>query len=92
MAYKVEFWDSAFDDLKALRKNDKNDYVKCFDLFQAIVQNPKEGIGHPERLKYHRNKEIWSRKINKKDRIVYEINDEEEMIVVFSCLGHYDDH
>jgi toxin YoeB len=73
MAYKVTLLDDAFDDLQALRKSDRNDHVKCFDLFQAIMIQPREGIGHPERLKHQDNKEVWSRRINKKDRIIYTI-------------------
>ena len=49
--YKVTLLPPAYDDLKLLRKNDKNDYVKCFDLFQDIMRSPREGIGHPKRLK-----------------------------------------
>jgi toxin YoeB len=90
--YKITLSPEAFDDLKALQKNDKNDYVKCFDLFQAILLAPREGIGHPERLKYQENREVWSRKINKKDRIVYGIHETTETIVVLSCWGHYENH
>jgi toxin YoeB len=92
MAYKVTFLDTAFDDLQALRKSDRNDYVKCFDLFQAIMINPREGIGHPERLKHQDNKEVWSRRINKKDRIIYDISENTETVTIFSCEGHYFDH
>ena len=90
--YKVTLLPPAYDDLKLLRKNDKNDYVKCFDLFQDIMRSPREGIGHPERLKYKEGAEVWSRKINKKDRILYEIDETSEIITIFSCLGHYNDH
>jgi toxin YoeB len=92
MAYKVTILDEAFDDLQALRKSDRNDYVKCFDLFQAIMIQPREGIGHPERLKHQDNKEVWNRRINKKDRIIYDINDSSETVTIFSCEGHYTDH
>ena len=56
------------------------------------MRSPREGIGHPERLKYKEGAEVWSRKINKKDRILYEIDETSEIITIFSCLGHYDDH
>lgn len=53
--------------------------------------SPREGIGQPERLKHFKDKEVWSRKIDKKNRIVYLIKDDELIILVVSMLGHYND-
>ncbi len=92
MAYKIELNQKSFDELAKLRKSDKNDYTKCFDFLLAIANNPFDGIGHPERLKYQEIEEVWSRKINKKDRIIYAVNKEDEVVSVLSCIGHYDDH
>jgi toxin YoeB len=92
MAYKIELNQKTFGELATLRKSDKNDYTKCFDLLLAISLNPFEGIGHPERLKYQETEEVWSRKINKKDRIVYAVDKANEIVTILSCVGHYDDH
>jgi len=43
-----------------------------------------------EQLKYF-DGEIWSRAINKKDRLIYEIFEEDTAVVVIQALGHYND-
>ena len=65
-----------------------------------ILDNPKnlDTVGNPERLK-HSKKEMWSRELTKKDRIVYGIEpgadynmpEEPEIIVFYQYLGHYQD-
>jgi Txe/YoeB family toxin of Txe-Axe toxin-antitoxin module len=51
MIYKIEFSEEALAQFSMLRKGDRNSYLKCFDLVLAIAENPREGIGKPERLK-----------------------------------------
>ena len=46
-----------------------------------------DGIGHPEQLKDRVN--TWSRHVNEKDRLVYEIRGDE--ILIKQCRGHYGD-
>jgi toxin YoeB len=41
-------------------------------------------------LKYFEG-EVWSREINKKDRFVYEIFEDEILVVVVQTKGHYND-
>lgn len=47
-----------------------------------------QGIGKPELLKYG-NFGSFSRRIDKANRLVYEVYDDQ--IIVKSCKGHYDD-
>lgn len=61
---------------------------KIFDLISAIQKNPFEGIGKPEALK-HDYQGYWSRRITDKHRLLYEVTDEE--IIIIRCKGHYDD-
>ena len=72
-----------------------------FEYFiNDILDNLREknAIGSPEELK-HYDKEMWSRELTKKDRIVYGIEpgknydmpDEKEIIVFYQYLGHYAD-
>ena len=42
------------------------------------------GEGHPEVLRYRPG---YSREINEKDRLVYDIED--GALVIYSCRGHY---
>ncbi|WP_240315344.1 Txe/YoeB family addiction module toxin [Mucilaginibacter pineti] len=63
---------------------------KIEQLLDAIVVNPYEGIGKPEPLK-HNLSGAWSRRITSEHRLVYEINENNEIIVldVLSLKGHY---
>ena len=46
------------------------------------------GIGNPEQLKYELSG-FWSRRLNQKDRLIYQILEEEVIVIVVSALGHY---
>ncbi len=87
--YKVLILSTAEEDLVWLRKNDKSSYLKCFDLIREISTSPRSGIGKPERLK-HFDKEVYSRRINHKDRIIYTIYENVKEIDISSCRGHYE--
>ena len=52
MSWNLRINEQAEKDLKWFRKNNKSLYVKCFDLTRAVLENPYEGIGRPEHLKY----------------------------------------
>jgi toxin YoeB len=55
-----------------------------------LSETPFEGIGKPEPLKYEYSG-YWSRKINKKDRMIYYLEDETITVYVVSAMGHYSD-
>ncbi|MGM0623942.1 MAG: Txe/YoeB family addiction module toxin [Campylobacterota bacterium] len=74
-------------DFNHLRRNDKNSYIKVFDLVREIMVNPREGTGKPQRLKYF-DKEVYSRRVNHKDRLVYTIYESLQEIDISSCVGH----
>jgi toxin YoeB len=88
--WKFSFTRLAVKQRAFLKKNDPNTSDRLGRVLLSIVDTPREGLGKPERLRY-KDEEIWSRHLDKKNRIVYEINDEKRIIVVISCLGHYDE-
>ena len=88
MIYKIHILENANDDLNTLRRNDKNSYIKAFDLVRENMISPRTGTGKPERLKYF-DKEVYSRRINHKDRLVYTIYESIKEIDISSCIGHY---
>ena len=53
------------------------------------MDTPRAGTGKPERLKYF-EKEVFSRRINQKDRMIYTIYEQIEEVDISSCRGHYD--
>jgi len=56
-------------------------------LLDVIKQNPYEGIGQPERLKYELAG-YYSRRITREHRLVYRIAGDK--IYVTSCRYHYE--
>jgi len=89
MTYKINILKNANIDLDWLRKHDKTSYVKCFDLVRELMENPRVGTGKPERLK-HFDKEVYSRRINLKDRMMYTIYEDLKEIDISSFRGHYE--
>lgn len=73
-------------DLKVWEKNDPSMFSKVQDLVDYIRLDPFRGIGKMERLTGDLDG-LYSRRINKQDRIVYEID--EEKVILKSCKGHY---
>nr|WP_246005111.1 type II toxin-antitoxin system YoeB family toxin [Kaistella antarctica] len=59
-------------------------------LLLELEIHPKTGTGSPEKLRYY-DGEVWSREVNKKDRLVYEIFEKDLLVIVIQSLGHYDD-
>ena len=58
----------------------------CRIIKELLRDNPAEGLGKLERLK-HDLSGFWSRRISKKDRIVYKFDD--DYIYIFAIGGHY---
>ena len=67
---------------------DKKTLKKINELIKDIERNePLEGIGTPEQLRY---REAFSRRIDNTNRLVYVVN-ENQQLVILSCRGHYED-
>ena len=63
---------------------------KMMRLFCELHEHPRTGTGKPEALKWLEG-DVYSRAVNKKDRLVYEIYDDEVSVYVVSVEGHYSD-
>ena len=63
---------------------------KIEQTFLELSQTPYTGGGSPEPLKYHLAG-YWSRRLNKRDRILYRVFEETVQILIVSAIGHYDD-
>ena len=98
MNYKYIESKRSLKDKQLLKSCSKNLQDKLLYLVKDILDNPrnKNTIGKPERLK-HCDKEIWSRELTQKDRIVYGIEygkdydmpEEFEIVVFYQYLEHY---
>ncbi len=75
----LEYW---------VKTNDKQVLKKIAQLSENILISPYKGIGKPEPLK-HSLSGLWSRRINQEHRLVYEIDEINNRIVIHSLKGHY---
>ncbi|MDR0907088.1 MAG: Txe/YoeB family addiction module toxin [Rikenellaceae bacterium] len=91
MNYKLEITDLAKIHLARHNKSGYKGLVKKIHaLLAEIVEHPRTGTGHPEALR-HKDTEMWSRRIDAKHRLIYEIRDNELVVIAISAFGHYDD-
>ena len=77
---------AAKEDLRFWEINNPKIIIKINSLLVAILADPEYGIGKPEKLKYELSG-FWSRRINSKDRIVYQIDS--DAIIVLQLRDHY---
>lgn len=90
MQYSIEYTDQAQRDLARLLRDDPKAFRKVEALVHELAIHPMSGTGHPEPLKGDRSGQ-WSRRITKKHRLVYLVNDDVVTVLVLSSYGHYDD-
>lgn len=61
------------EDLRSWVETDRRVALKIFDLIDAILRDPFQGIGKPEPLKYI-SAGCWSRRITQEHRLVYRVS------------------
>jgi toxin YoeB len=89
--YLIDLSDEAKEDLKKHKKaGNKAVISKITQIFEDLENHPYIGVGQPEKLKYELAGK-WSRRINKKDRIIYSVNENIVTVFVLSAMGHYSD-
>ncbi len=59
----------------------------CRILKEMQREDPQNGIGKPEQLKYELSG-YWSRKLSQYDRLIYKFD--EDSIHIFAIGGHYE--
>lgn len=84
------FYKEAQKDIEYWRKyGNKQAIKKISSIVEALKKDPhSKSPGEPEKLKYT---DGYSRRIDQKNRITYEINDIAREVIIFSMRGHYDD-
>ena len=88
--YKLDYTDKAMLDMQRLKNEEPKAFQKLSKLLEELMDHPKTGTGHPEQLKGNRSG-LWSRRITKKHRLVYEIHDNKILVLVLTAYGHYED-
>jgi len=89
--YKIGFTQKAQKQMEQMKKSGrKTDAERVARLLNEIKTDPKFGTGWPKPLSGHDGTK-WSRHVNDKDRLVYEIYEDEGAVLVTRVLGHYKD-
>lgn len=71
-----------------LKAGNKAAYKKIQGFLKELKEHPATGTGQPEQLK-HELSGYWSRRIDKKNRLIYRIEEDIVTVVVVSAAGHY---
>ena len=90
MSYEILITDPARDELKRLKKDEPKAFMKAMKLIHELIDHPFSGTGKPEQLKFDKSG-LWSRKIIKKHRLVYQIKNKLLIVIIVSARNHYDD-
>ena len=85
---KLTFSDNGWEDYLDWQSQDLKMLKRINKLLKEVQRTPFKGSGKPEPLN-KAEPNTWSRRINKKDRLVYVVTD--DGIIIEQCKGHYDD-
>ena len=78
--------EECLEDLRFWVETNRKTTLRILDLMDAVLRDPYAGIGKPEHLR-HLGGNVWSRRINEADRLVYEVFD--DRVVFLQARYHY---
>ncbi len=81
----LTFTENAWEDYLYWQKVDKKMVRKINELIRSIQRTPFDGIGKPEPLKFDLAG-YWSRRIDREHRLVYQVTDNELMVIACRFL------
>ena len=87
MTRKISWTQTAWADYIYWQGQDKKTLKRINALIKESLRTPFEGIGKPEPLLGDLSG-FWSRRIDEKNRLVYEVTD--AAITIISCRYHYE--
>ncbi len=82
----IKFTDEAWIGYLYWQTQDRKTLKRINDLIREAQRDPFTGMGKPEALKYSLTG-FWSRRIDETNRLVYEVNEED--LIIISCRYHY---
>ena len=88
--YDIDYKDQALLDIARLKKSEPKAYQKVVSFIEELKEHPQTGTGHPEPLK-GKPEGRWSRQITKRHRMVYQIIDQQVIVLILTAYGHYED-
>ena len=91
MSFTLEFTKTALEDIEKHKlAGDKKVLSKLEQRLNELRDHPLTGTGRPEALR-HDLQGLYSRRINRKHRLVYGIKEESVVVIVVSAYTHYGD-
>ena len=88
--YVLEISKVAQKEIALLKKSNPTAFAKVAKILRELQAHPREGTGHPEPLQSGNNI-TYSRRITKKDRLIYDVYDDIVKVLVLTAMGHYRD-
>lgn len=87
--YKIRFTETADEDVRYWKQSgQKIAMAKIQRLLVDMQQHPLTGLGKPEALRFDLSGK-YSRRIDTKNRLVYDVDESSMIITVHSLRGHY---
>ena len=87
--YTLIFTDVSLEDLAFHDKVGNQATIKRIDrILKELETSPFVGIGNPHELGYNYAGK-WSRHLNKKDVIIYDVNETDKIVQIYSARHHY---
>jgi toxin YoeB len=71
------------------KSGSKTTIRKIEKLVLELSEHPYTGTGKVKQLRGVQG--IWSRRIDKKNRLLYMVKEEDAVVLILSVIGHYDD-
>lgn len=89
--FRVIVSETAIADIAKHRKSGNRASINKIEaILRELGEHPYTGTGQPEQLK-HDLSGFWSRRINRKDRLIYKVLASIVTVDVVSAMGHYSD-
>lgn len=86
--YAIELTEEAERHLIFWRKNDKKTLKRIRALIANMQETPYSGLGKPEALR-HEWSGFYSRRIDSRNRLVYTVDDDRQLITIYMLRYHY---
>ena len=86
--YEIELTAEAERDLVFWSKNDKKTLKRIRALIANMQETPYTGLGKPEALR-HEWSGFYSRRIDSRNRLVYTVNEDQQLITIHQMRYHY---
>ena len=88
MNYRLAFTPQAKEDFDFWKATDAKTTERIRRMLKELQEHPFSGTGKPEALRWQYSG-AWSRRINRRDRMVYTVDGELVTVIVLALSYHY---